>query len=130
MDAVEPFDWRGYVGSLRADELIDLATWLAAIDLRIGELIEIVDRAYAVAADRWRGRPRHFMTCVGRPAAEAYVRRKRSFAGLMAALEDALVSGALPGEVAPAELQRCFGASRSYRRDDDDRSTTTRTWRD
>jgi hypothetical protein len=67
--------------------------------------MEIVDRAYAAAWDDWHGRLQPFMAQVGRPAAEGYARRKRQGTRLLAMLEQALMSGALPGEVAPQELE-------------------------
>ncbi len=100
------FDWDGYIRGLEGSEALELGRWLLDEGLGVGEFIEIVDRAYAAAPERWRRRPRRFMAHVGRPAAMAYARRKRWYAGLIAAYEDALASGALPGDVAPLELQR------------------------
>jgi hypothetical protein len=104
MAGVAGFDWPGYFRSLDDDEARALARWLAAESLGVGEFTEVVDRAYAAAPDQWQGQPRPFVAQFGRPAAQAYARRKRGFAGL-AALEEALMSGALPGDVAPLELQ-------------------------
>jgi hypothetical protein len=42
---------------------------------------------------------------MGQPTAEAYARRKHRFAGLSAALEEALLSGAMAGDVSPQELR-------------------------
>src|SRR6266536_5454397 len=98
-------NWPGYVRSLQDDELRALATWLAAKGLGVGEFMEVVDRAYAVATAQWRWQSQHYVAQCGRRAANVYARRKRRFARLMATLEDALISGALPGEVAPQELQ-------------------------
>jgi hypothetical protein len=98
------FDWPGYVGSLQDAEARALACWLAKEGLRMGEFVEIIDRAYAAAPASWQGRWQHFMLRVGRPAAEGYACRKHGFIRLMALLEQALMSGALPGEVAPQEL--------------------------
>lgn len=99
------FDWPGYLRRLPGGEARALATWLATEGLDVGEFMDVVDRAYATAPARWRARPRPFLARVGRPAAEAYARRKRRFAALSATLEEALVAGALPGEVAPEELR-------------------------
>lgn len=106
MVAVSDFDWHGYVRGLGGDEALALARWLGNEGLSVGEFAEIVDGAYAAAPDQWCGQPRRFMAHVDRPAAAAYARRKRRFAGLIAAYEDALASGALPADAAPLELQR------------------------
>ncbi len=99
-------DWRLYLRDLQEDEALSLATWLAAEGLHVGEFMEIVDRAYAAAPNPERGRSSHFVAQFGRPVARAYARRKRRCAGRTAALEEALVSGALPGDVGrPQELQ-------------------------
>ncbi len=105
MDDVEGLDWVGYFRGLSADEVRELAAWLAAEFLEVGEFMEIVDRGYAQASEEWRGRSRAFAAQCGRPVAKGYARRKRRFAELMAALEEARMSGALPGDVAPQELQ-------------------------
>lgn len=98
-------DWPAYARGLDQADRRDLARWLAAQDLGHGEFMEIVDRAYARTSGRKLARPRRFVVWVGRPAAEVYARRKRMFARRMAALEEALISGALPGEVAAQELE-------------------------
>ncbi len=103
-------DWPAYLCSLRDDEARALAVWLATEGLDVGEFMEIVDQAYVAAPDHWRGRSRPFMVGFGRPAAQAYARRKRRLAGLMVAFEDALVSGALPGDVTPQDLQPATSA--------------------
>ena len=99
------FDWPGYFHRLQDDEEHALAIWLAAEDLGVGEFMEIVERAYAAAGDHWHGRPRPFVERIGRPIAETHARRKRRFGQLTAMLEEARLSGALPGEVAAHELQ-------------------------
>jgi hypothetical protein len=66
--------------------------------------MEIVDRAYVVGRLQWRGRPDAFIRLVGRHAAARYAFRKRHYARLVALLDEAMASGALPGEVAPQEL--------------------------
>jgi hypothetical protein len=104
MAGLASFDWPGYLSSLPDGEAYALAIWLAAEGLGAGEFMEIVDRAYAEAPDHWQGRSRAFLAQVGRPEAEAFARRKRRFGALMATLEQALISGALPGEIAPQEL--------------------------
>ena len=105
MDDVPCIDWVGYLHELSDDDLHELAAWLAAEGLKVSEFTDILDRVYAHTSDRWRGRALAFVTDYGRPVAEAYARRKRRFTQLMAALEDAQMSGALPGTVAPQELQ-------------------------
>jgi hypothetical protein len=97
-------DWSGYFHSLRDEEARALASWLADEDLGVGEFMEVVDRAYATASDDWHGRLQPFLAQVGRPAAEGYARCKRRATRLLTMLEQALMSGALPGEVAPQEL--------------------------
>ncbi|HEY3110114.1 MAG TPA: hypothetical protein VGL23_15225 [Chloroflexota bacterium] len=105
MVTLRGFDWAGYLGRLCPQETRLLAGWLAAQGLGVGEFIEIVDRAFGAAPDPDREPPARFLVLVGRPAAERYARRKHRFAALMAMLEQALASGALPGEVAAQELQ-------------------------
>ncbi len=97
-------DWPGYFRSLPKDDVRALATWLGAQGLQVGEFMEVVDRVYATAQRRWRGRTEVFVSVVGRPTARSYAQRKRHFGRLMAMLEAAMVSGALPGDVAPQEL--------------------------
>jgi hypothetical protein len=98
-------DWPGYFRSLPDDDACALAIWLAAKGLDVGEFMEVVDRAYAAAPAHWDGQWQRYVAQFGRLAANAYARRKRRFAGLMATLEEALISGALPGDVAPQELR-------------------------
>lgn len=108
MDDLPPIDWADYFHCLSDKELHDLATWLAAEGLKVAEFTDLVDRAYAIdvqASDTWRGRPLAFVACYGRCVAAGYAQRKRSFVGLMAALEDARMCGALPGEVAIQDLE-------------------------
>jgi hypothetical protein len=107
MADVAGVDWPGYFRSLPAGEARALAAWLAAEGLAVGEFMEVVDRAYATAPEAWRGRSRPFVARRGRVAAAAYARRKRQCAGLLAALDEALISGALPGDVASRELRPC-----------------------
>jgi hypothetical protein len=97
-------DWPGYLCSLQDDDVRALAIWLAAEGLDVGELMDVVDGAYAQAPAHWRGQSQRYVAQVGRLAATAYALRKRRFAALMATLEEALISGALPGDVAPQEL--------------------------
>ena len=97
-------DWPRYVRTLPDDDVRALATWLGAQGLQVGEFMEVVDRVYATAPWRWRGRTDVFVCMVGRPTAMSYAQRKRHFGRLMAMLEAAMVSGALPGDVAPQEL--------------------------
>ncbi len=104
MSELPAFDWLRYFHGLTGDQAHDLAAWLAAHDLDMGEFMEIVDRSYALAPDYWHGEPHHFIARVGARTAAAYGQRKRRFAALMTALEDALVSGAFLGEVARDEL--------------------------
>jgi hypothetical protein len=110
------FDWPRYLSGLADGEARALATWLAAEGLDLGEFMDVVDRAYATAPARWRARPRPFLARLGRPAVEAYARRKRRFAHLLATLEEALVAGALPGEVAPEELRLPVSPHTEHRR--------------
>ena len=97
-------DWPGYFRTLPEDEVRALATWLGAQGLQVGEFMEVVDRVYASAPRRWRVQADVFVRVVGRPTAGSYAQRKRHFGRLMAMLEAAMVSGALPGDVAPQEL--------------------------
>ncbi len=98
-------DWVSYFHGLSDDEIRELAAWLAAECLEVGEFVEVVDRVYARTSDEWRGQPPVFVAWFGRPDAREYARRKRLFAGLTTALEEARMAGALPGDVAPNELQ-------------------------
>jgi hypothetical protein len=100
-------NWPGYMRSLQDDEVRDLAIWLTVSGLDVSEFMEVVDRAYAVAPACWRGQSHRYVARFGRRAASIYARRKRRFARLMATLEEALISGALPGEVTPQELRLC-----------------------
>jgi hypothetical protein len=97
-------NWGGYFRTLQDDDLRALATWLAAQRLQVGEFMEVVDLAYAKAPARWQGKTHAFVKVIGRPAASSYARRKRHFGKLMLMLEAAMMSGALPGEVSPEEL--------------------------
>jgi hypothetical protein len=108
LDAVVGLDWVGYFHSLSNVEVHQLAAWLAAEYLEVWEFKEIVDRVYAQAAQAsgdWRDQSTTFVTCYGRPAVERYARRKRRFGELTAALHEAYLCGALPGDVAPEELE-------------------------
>ena len=98
-------DWVGYLRGLSDAELRELAGWLAAECLEVWEFEDIVDRVYAQVADTWHGRSAAFVASHGRPILVGYVRRRRRFAELMAALDDARLCGALPGDVRPEELQ-------------------------
>lgn len=104
MNSLVGFDWIGYFHSLSDDEMRHLANWLVAERLHLGEFMEVVDRVYARASDEWRGQPSVFVVWHGRAGAEDYARRKRRFAELIAALDEARMTGALPGDVAPDEL--------------------------
>jgi len=104
MADLEGFDWPGYLRGLQDHEALALAIWLAVEGLRVGEFIEIVDHTYAAAGGKWPGPPESFVAQFGRAAAHAYAQRRRRFAGLTAVLEEALLSGAFPGDVAPQEL--------------------------
>ncbi len=64
-----------------------------------------MDRAYAAAPTAWRSQLRPFMTEIGQPTAAAYALRKHRFASLVGALEEALLSGAMAGDVSPQELR-------------------------
>lgn len=105
MDNVMGLDWAGYFHDLSDDEIHELASWLAAEFLEVWEFTDIVDRVYAQTAGAWRGRPPAFVACYGRPAVAGYAHRKRRFAEITATLDEARQRGALPGEVAPEELQ-------------------------
>lgn len=105
MNSLVGLDWIGYFHSLSDDEMRKLAAWLVAERLDVGEFMEVVDRVFARALDEWRGQPSVFIGWYGRRGAEEYARRKRRFAELMAALEEASMTGALPGDVAPEELE-------------------------
>lgn len=105
MDDMVGIDWVSYFHRLSTDEIHELATWLAAERLEVWELMDIVDRAYAKEPDDWRRQSPAFVASCGRPAVEGYARRKRRFVELMAALDAARLSGALPGEVALEDLQ-------------------------
>jgi len=97
-------DWPAYFRALAEDDARALASWLGAQGLQVGEFMEVVDRAYATWPEQWRGRPDEFIGLVGRHTAVSYAFRKQHFARLVAMLEEAMASGALPGEVAPQEL--------------------------
>lgn len=99
------FDWVGYFHSQSDDEIHELAAWLAAERLNVGEFMEVVDRVYARTSDEWRGQASVFVAWFGRQDAQEYARRKRHFAERMAALEEAGMTGALSGDVAPEELK-------------------------
>jgi hypothetical protein len=98
-------DWVGYFRSLSDEEMRALAVWLAAERLEVGEFMEVVDRVYARTSNEWRGQASVFVDWFGRPDASEYARRKWRFAELMAALEEARMSGALAGDVALEELK-------------------------
>jgi hypothetical protein len=98
-------DWCEHFRRLSDDDLQELATWLAARFLKVSEFTDIVDRAYAQSGDEWRGRALAYVACYGRQMVAAYAHRKRRYTELAEALEDAYMCGALPGEVAPQELQ-------------------------
>jgi hypothetical protein len=97
-------DWPCYFGALPEDDARAFARWLSAKGLQVGEFMEVVDRAYSTWPTRWRGRPEAFIGLVGKHAATSYAFRKRRFAKLVAILDEAMASGALPGEIAPEEL--------------------------
>jgi hypothetical protein len=98
-------NWPRYFRTLSADEIFVLAVWLDRNGLKVGEFMEVVDRAHAVAPERWSGQPRRSLAELVRASAGTYADRKRRFAALMTAFEDALSSGAFPGDVAPQELR-------------------------
>jgi hypothetical protein len=101
----EGVDWGSYFHCLSDAELRELAAWLAAECLEVWEFKDVVDRVYAQVADTWRGRSAAFVASHGRPILLGYARRRRHFAELMAALDEARQRGALPGDVALEELQ-------------------------
>src|SRR5579859_6239409 len=105
MNNLAGLDWMGYFHSLSDDEIHELAAWLAAERLEVGEFMEVVDRVYARTSDEWRGQAPVFVDWFGRPDARAYAHRKQRFAELTAALEEARMTGALSGDVAPEELE-------------------------
>jgi hypothetical protein len=105
VDDFEGIDWGGYFHSLSDAEIHELAGWLAAERLEVWEFEDIVDRVYAQVADTWHGQSAAFVASHGRPILIGYVRRRRRFAELMAALDEARLRGALPGDVALGELQ-------------------------
>jgi hypothetical protein len=104
MDTSIGIDWYDYLHCLSDDQMRELATWLASESLKVSEFTDLVDRVYAQASDEWRGKPPTFIARYGRPMVERYAQRKRGFAEHLAALEDAYMSGALPGDVLGAEL--------------------------
>ena len=97
-------DWPNYFRTLPEGDARALASWLGAQRLQVGEFMEVVDRAYAAWPRPWSGQRDAFIDLVGTQAAARYAFRKRHFARLVAMLEAAMISGALPGEVAPQEL--------------------------
>jgi|GEM_PF-1808653 len=108
MDNVVGIDWVDYFHCLSQDAIHELAAWLVAQQLEVWEFTDIVDRAYTQIPEGADRPSAEFVARIGRPAAEAYAGRKRVFARLMArlvALEDARMSGALPGEVALGEIE-------------------------
>ncbi len=105
MDDVLGINWVDYFHRLSDDELRKLAAWLAAELLQVSEFTDILDRVYTHTADEWHGRSLAFVATCGRPVVEGYADRKRRFAELMAAFDDAQMSGAFSGDVAPEELR-------------------------
>ncbi|HEX8033095.1 MAG TPA: hypothetical protein VF510_04575 [Ktedonobacterales bacterium] len=105
MDKVTGLDWGGYFHDLSDDDIRELASWLAAECIEVWEFMDIVDRAYVQTAEAQRERSLAFVRSHGRPVVAGYARRKRRFAELTATLDEACLRGALPGEVAPEELQ-------------------------
>lgn len=105
MGSTRGLDWGGYFHTLSDDDMRELAGWLAAECVELWEFMDIVDRAYMQTADAWRGQLPAFVARSGRPAVARYARRKRRFAELTSTLDEARVRGAMPGEVAPEELQ-------------------------
>ena len=104
MGASMGIDWCDYFHCLSDEQLRELAAWLAARFLKVSEFTDILDRAYAQSSDERRGPSPTFIASYGRSVVERYAQRKRGFAELMAALEDATMSGAFPGDVAAQEL--------------------------
>jgi hypothetical protein len=104
MHGLLDIDWAAYFHCLSDNDLHELAAWLAAEGLEVSEFTDLIDRAYAQTSNEWRGRPLAFVATCGRPVVARYANRKRHFAGLLAALEDARMCGALPGEVELREL--------------------------
>lgn len=105
MGNIRGLDWGDYFHTLSDDDIRDLAGWLATECVELWEFMDIVDRTYMQTADVWRGQLPAFVARSGRPAVARYARRKRRFAELAITLDEARVRGALPGEVAPEELQ-------------------------
>ncbi len=105
MNNLTGLDWSDYFHGLSDDETRELAVWLATERLAVGEFMEIVDRVYARSPVEWRGQSPVFVSWFGRPGASEYARRKRRFAELVSALEEAHMTGALPGDVVPDELE-------------------------
>jgi hypothetical protein len=105
MDISMGINWCDYFRCLSDDQMRELATWLAADSLKVSEFTDIVDRVYAQASDEWHGRSPAFVATYGRPIMERYVRRRRGFVEVLAAVEDAKMSGALPGNFVSQELQ-------------------------
>ncbi len=105
MDTSMGIDWCDYFHCLSDDQMRELATWLAAEFLKVGEFTDIVDRVYAQAPDEWRGRSPAFVASYGKPIMERYARRRLGFTEIMAAVEDAKMSGALSGDFASQDLQ-------------------------
>lgn len=105
MDNWIGLNWGSYFHDLSDEEMRDLASWLSAEFLEVWEFTDIVDRMYVQAADTWRGRSPAFVAGCGRPVVIRYARRKRHFAEITAAHDEARQRGALPGEVTPEELQ-------------------------
>ena len=97
-------DWSRYFRGLPTADARALAGWLSSRGLRLGEFMEIVDRAYATSGYRWRGRSDAFVSLVGTPMAERYAHRKHRVSMLVALREEALASGAFPREVAASDL--------------------------
>jgi hypothetical protein len=106
-------DWTNYLRALRADEVRLLATFLAVEGVQLGEFMEVVDHAFAGTPGACRARQRSFVTRIGQPLVQNYARRKRRYAGLASAFEQARISGAFPGDVAPHELRPLAIASRT-----------------
>ena len=105
MDTWSGIDWCDYFHHLSSNQIVELATWLAAEYLKVSEFTDIVDRVYAQASDEWHRQPPAFIDGYGRPIVARYAHRKRGFAEHQAALEDARMSGALPGDVGSGELR-------------------------